>query len=64
MKNAKGITPEFLTLSEASQLLRVSKVTIHSYINRELFTCYKVGGRTLIEKSELLGAVEKRRALA
>jgi excisionase family DNA binding protein len=60
MKNATEVMPEFITLKEASQLLRVSKVTIHSYINRELFTCYKVGGRTLIEKSELLQALERR----
>ena len=54
------IKPEFITLSEASELLRVSKVTIHSYINRELFKAYKIGRRTLIEKSELLNSVEVR----
>lgn len=54
------IKPEFITLSEASELLRVSKVTIHSYINKEMFKAYKIGRRTLIEKTELLGAVERR----
>ena len=62
MKTTKTafIKPEFITLSEASELLRVSKVTIHSYINKEMFKAYKIGRRTLIEKTELLGAVERR----
>jgi excisionase family DNA binding protein len=62
MKTSKTsfIKPEFITLSEASELLKVSKVTIHSWINKELFKAYKIGRRTLIEKSELLQAIERR----
>lgn len=54
------INPEFISINEAATLLLVSKVTIHSWINKELFKAYKIGRRTLIEKSELLGAVERR----
>jgi excisionase family DNA binding protein len=58
--NSKFINPEFITINEAATLLLVSKVTIHSWINRELFKAYKIGRRTLIEKTELLQAVEVR----
>jgi excisionase family DNA binding protein len=54
------IKPEFISISEAATLLLVSKVTIHSWINKELFKAYKIGRRTLIEKSELLQAIERR----
>jgi predicted site-specific integrase-resolvase len=45
---------EFLTTAEAMQLLRVSRNTLHRFINRGLITPRGAGKFNLFLKSELL----------
>jgi excisionase family DNA binding protein len=60
MQEINNTLPEFLTITEAAQLLRVSKVTIHSWINTKVIKAYKIGRRTLLVKSKVFAAIMKR----
>ena len=46
-------TPIYYTVSEAADVLRVSRVTIYNLHNKGKLEFYKIGGRTLINSCEL-----------
>ncbi len=53
--------PRFITRAEVADLLGVSLVTVHSYVNRGLLQSRKIGNRTLFAESEVLAAIKGRK---
>lgn len=49
----------YLTISELSQHLHISKPTVHRYVNAGVFTCHKVGRRSLFNMKEVETALIK-----
>lgn len=50
---------KLLDRKEASKMLRISLATLHTYIKRNFFPSYKIGGKTLFKESEILDAFKK-----
>jgi excisionase family DNA binding protein len=53
---------EFLTLKEASKFLRISVATLNRFMREEKIPSYKVGGRRLFDKTELIEWVKEHRS--
>lgn len=51
----------FITFSEAGKLLRLSRQTIHRFIARREIPSYKIGGRRLFDKEELVEWVKRHK---
>lgn len=49
---------EYLTRAEVCNLLHISKVTFHDWVNRGLIPVYKAGTRTLCRAAELRQMLE------
>ncbi|NIM20774.1 MAG: helix-turn-helix domain-containing protein [Candidatus Latescibacteria bacterium] len=56
-------TPKLLTLSQASQILQVSKRTLHRMIQQKEIPAFKVGGQWRIRESQLNKWVEDKEHL-
>lgn len=52
--------PEYLTKNEASAWIKVTTTSITNYINSGQLKSYRVGGRVLIEKSDLANLIHER----
>jgi excisionase family DNA binding protein len=48
---------QFVTCKEASQLLKLSEVSIRRFLTQKKLRRYKCGSRTLLKLSEVLGLV-------
>lgn len=55
-------TENFLTLKEVARILRVSVVTMNRFMREEKIPSYKVGGRRLFDKSEVIQWVRDHRS--
>ena len=53
------VTDELIKLSEAARLLKVSKVTIHSWKRKGLIPFYRISNKIYFKKSEVLAALKK-----
>lgn len=53
---------EFLTLKEASKFLKISVATLNRFMREERIPSYKVGGRRLFDKTEIIEWVKKHRS--
>lgn len=60
MRKEVSIEPLAYSVSEAAQVLGVSKPTLYKYVNREDFPSLKLGGRTLISAEGLRDWVQKQ----
>lgn len=49
-------TDELLNISEACELLHVSKVTIHKWKKRKLIKSYRIGRKIYFKRHELLNS--------
>lgn len=49
------------TIAETADYLKVSKVTIHSYVRRGLLKKHKIGSKTLFKKSEVLASIKPQK---
>ena len=49
----------YLTASELGQHLHISKTTVYRYVNSGVFTCHKVGRRSLFNLKEVEAALIK-----
>ena len=49
------LEPEFVTLTEACQLMRVGKTTLHKLINQDLIDTEKAGKKTLVRLRSIRG---------
>ena len=52
---------KYITRTEASELLRVSKVTIDTYIRKNYFKSYGIGRRVLLDQDEVLNSITQLR---
>jgi excisionase family DNA binding protein len=62
MKTAKAVEKEgrqYITVSEAAELVRVSEVSIRRYLGQKKLKKFKFGGRTLLNRSDVLGLVNE-----
>jgi len=50
---------DLLTRKEASEFLKISLVSLHSWMNEGIIKSYKVGNKTYFKKSELLNLFNK-----
>lgn len=50
---------EFLTVREGAALLRLSEVSIRRYLTLKKLRRFKVGSRTLLMRSDVLGLVRE-----
>ena len=53
--------PRFITRAEVAEMLGVSLVTVHSYVNRGLLECKKIGHKTLFSEADVLKAIKARK---
>lgn len=53
---------EFLTLKEAAKFLKIGVATLNRFLREEGIPSYKIGGRRLFEKNELVEWVKKHRS--
>jgi excisionase family DNA binding protein len=53
----KGL--EYVTVSEAAELVRVSEVTIRRYLGLKRLKRHKFGTRTLLNRADVLGLVHE-----
>jgi excisionase family DNA binding protein len=53
---------EFLTLKEAAKFLRVSVATLNRFMREEKLPSYRIGGRRLFDKIELIEYVKSHRS--
>ena len=51
----------YLTVKEACELIRMSRVTLHRLINKGMVPSYKVGGKRLFNRRELIQWVKSQR---
>lgn len=51
--------PKFINVPEAAELTRLSEVSIRRYLTRKLLTRYKVFGRTLLKRDEVMALIRK-----
>ena len=52
--------PKYLTKNEAADLVRLTPTSITNYINSGRLKSYRIGGRVLIEKSDLAALIEEK----
>ncbi len=52
------------TISETADYLKVSKVTIHSYVRQGLLKKHKLGSKTLFKKSEVMASIKTQKNVA
>jgi excisionase family DNA binding protein len=53
--------PRFITRKQVAEMLGVSLVTVHSYINKGLLNARKIGNKTLFAEGEVLRAIKGRK---
>jgi excisionase family DNA binding protein len=58
------VDPEFLTINEASRFLKISASTFNRLFRKENIPSYKIGGRRLFEKTELVEWVKQHKSQA
>ncbi len=56
-----NLNVQFLTLKEAAKFLRIGVLTLNRLIRNEGLPSYKIGGRRLLEKGELIKWVKKHK---
>jgi excisionase family DNA binding protein len=56
--------PELLTVREAAEFLNVCPQTVHDWKRRGMLLYHKIGGRTYLKRTELLGALQSHRRTA
>lgn len=49
--------PVFTTIKETAELLRVSRPTLKRWTDAELLTAYKVGGKVLYNRQEVINSL-------
>lgn len=54
-----AVKEEYLTRKEASGVLRISLPTLHQLIKSNTLTAYRIGGRVLLNKSEVLDSIRQ-----
>lgn len=52
---------EFLTRTEACEMLKISKTTLWRWQNEKILTGYLIGGRSLLKREEILNVMETKR---
>lgn len=55
----KPVEGPFLSVSEAAQLLTISRVSIRRYLGMGKLKKYKVGARTLLRRDDVLALVRE-----
>ena len=53
---------EFLTLKEAAKFLKIGVATLNRFLREEGIPSYKIGGRRLFDKVELIEWVKKHKS--
>lgn len=53
---------QFLTIKEASEFLKISVATMNRFMRDEKIPSYKVGGRRLFDKVELIEWVKQHKS--
>jgi excisionase family DNA binding protein len=53
--------PRFLTRYQVAEMLGVSLVTLHSYVNRGLLESKKIGNKTRFAEADVLKAIKSRK---
>lgn len=51
----------YLTFKEACELIRTSRVTLHRMIKKGMVPSYKIGGKRLFNRKELIRWVKSQR---
>jgi len=51
----------YLTVREACELIRISRVTLHRMIREGMVPSYKIGGKRLFNRKELIQWVKSQR---
>jgi len=51
----------YLTVKEACELIRTSRVTLHRMIRKGMVPSYKIGGKRLFDRKELIQWVKSQR---
>ncbi|MCK5554021.1 MAG: helix-turn-helix domain-containing protein [Deltaproteobacteria bacterium] len=51
----------YLTVKEACELIRTSRVTLHRMIRKGMVPSYKIGGKRLFNRKELIQWVKSQR---
>ena len=51
----------YLTVREACELIRISRVTLHRMIRKGMVPSYKIGGKRLFNRKELIRWVKSQR---
>lgn len=54
-----GPSPQFMSVSEVAEFLRMSKVSIRRYLGMGKLKKFKVGSRTLIRRDDVLALVRE-----
>jgi excisionase family DNA binding protein len=52
---------EFINIKEAEKLLHVQRTTIYNYVKNNYFATYKVGGKKMFKKAEILSYMNKQK---
>ncbi|MFV8226222.1 helix-turn-helix domain-containing protein [Christiangramia aquimixticola] len=55
--------PDFYTIKEAAEKLKVTETTIRNYIKKGLIAAEKIGGRIRIERSNIESALKEVKSL-
>jgi excisionase family DNA binding protein len=50
---------DYLSIREAAQILKISEISIRRYLTQKKLRRLKVGSRTLIRSSEVLGLIRE-----
>ena len=50
---------KYINVPEAAELTRLSEISIRRYLTKKLLTRYKVFGRTLLRRDEVLALIRK-----
>jgi excisionase family DNA binding protein len=58
-----GVKMDYLTITEAASLIRVSHWTLRAWLSSGRCQRYKVGGRTLVRRQDILGLVKPETAV-
>lgn len=53
---------EFLTLKEAAKFLKIGVATLNRFLREEGVPSYKIGGRRLFDKTEIIEWVKSHRS--
>ena len=56
---SSGLQPQFVSVQEAAELLRVSVVSIRRYLGQGKLKRFKVGSRTLLRHSDVMALVRE-----